>query len=151
MLLFSNCFRQTPDKSGYRTSAETGLASISLVRKALPAQPIDATPSNQLIRQYFPWGTDPFSCTRSKPSQCTALWSHDGQELIASSDLMQRLPHLPPAPNVMLLDRRKPKSLSWPHANTTFTQHTYIRWCCIDLSNAPRLPDMCFSAKFNVR
>jgi len=39
--------------------------------------------------------------------------------------------------NVTLLDRRKPKSLSWPHANTTFTQHTYIRWCCIDPSNAP--------------
>src|SRR5712692_9166055 len=54
-------------------------------------------------------------------------------------NLMQRLPRLPPVPNVTLLDRRKPKSLSWPHANTTFTQQTYIRWCCIDLSNAPRL------------
>jgi hypothetical protein len=39
---------------------------------------------------------------------------------------MQRLSRLPPAPNVTLLDRRKPKSLSWPHANTTFTQQTYI-------------------------
>src|SRR5580693_3978717 len=55
-------------------------------------------------------------------------------------NLMQRLSRLPPVPNVTLLDRRKPKSLSWPHANTTFTQQTYIRWCCIDLSNAPRLP-----------
>jgi hypothetical protein len=54
-------------------------------------------------------------------------------------NLMQRLSRLPPAPNVTLLDRRKPKSLSWPHANTTSTQQTYIRWCCIDLSNAPRL------------
>jgi hypothetical protein len=56
-----------------------------------------------------------------------------------ASNLMQRLSRLPPAPNVTLLDRRKSKSLSWPHANTTFTQQTYIRWCCIDLSNAPRL------------
>src|SRR6266478_783247 len=54
-------------------------------------------------------------------------------------NLMQRLSRLPPVPNVTLLDRRKPKSLSWPHANTTFTQQTYIRWCCIDLSNAPSL------------
>src|SRR6266850_707636 len=54
-------------------------------------------------------------------------------------NLMQRLSRLPPVPNVTLLDRRKPKSLSWPHANTTFTQQTYIRWCCIDLSNAPVL------------
>src|SRR5882724_12318421 len=38
-------------------------------RVALPAQPVDATPSNQLIRQYFPWRTDLFGCTRSKPSQ----------------------------------------------------------------------------------
>src|SRR5450755_3927051 len=57
-------------------------------------------------------------------------------------NLMQRLSRLPPAPNVTLLDRRKPKSLSWPHANTTFTQQTYIRWCCIDLLNAPVLPDI---------
>src|SRR4029077_15159786 len=55
-------------------------------------------------------------------------------------NLMQRLSRLPAAPNVTLLNRRKPKSLSWPHANATFTQPTYIRWCCIDLSNAPRLP-----------
>ena len=38
-------------------------------QKALPAQPVDATPSNQLIRHYFPWRTDLFGCTRSKPSQ----------------------------------------------------------------------------------
>src|SRR5882724_6830393 len=56
-------------------------------------------------------------------------------------NLMQRLSRLPPVPNVTLLDRRKPKSLSWPHANTTFTQQTYIRWCCIDLLRPPRLPD----------
>jgi len=35
----------------------------------MPAQPVDATPSNQLIRQYFPWRTDLFGCARSKPGQ----------------------------------------------------------------------------------
>src|ERR1700720_1112492 len=40
-----------------------------LVQLRLPAQPVDATPSSQLIRQYFPWRTDLFGCTRSKPSQ----------------------------------------------------------------------------------
>ena len=35
-----------------------GAGENSLVRLALPAQPVDATPSNQLIRQYFPWRTD---------------------------------------------------------------------------------------------
>src|SRR5262249_38733913 len=44
------------------------------------------------------------------------------------------------APNVTLLDCRKPKPFPWPHVNTTSQEQTYIRWCCIDLSNAPRLP-----------
>ena len=35
----------------------------------LPAQPVDATPSNQLIRLYFPWKTDLFGWDRSTPSQ----------------------------------------------------------------------------------
>jgi hypothetical protein len=39
------------------------------VRLAVPVQTVDATPSNQLIRQYFPRRTDLFGCTRSKPSQ----------------------------------------------------------------------------------
>jgi hypothetical protein len=26
----------------------------------------------------------------------------------------------------------------WSHANTTFSGQLHIRWCCIDLSNAPR-------------
>src|SRR6202453_912926 len=52
---------------------------------------------------------------------------------------MQRLPRLPAAPNVTLLDRGKPKPYPWSHANTTFTTQIYIRWCCFDLSNAPRL------------
>src|SRR5712692_130577 len=40
-----------------------------LGRLTLPAQPVDATPSNQLIRRYFPRRTDLSDCTRSKPSQ----------------------------------------------------------------------------------
>src|SRR5258705_8990070 len=39
------------------------------VRFALPAQPVDATPSNALIRQCFPGRSDLFGCPRSKPSQ----------------------------------------------------------------------------------
>ena len=35
----------------------------------MPAQPVDATPSNALIRQCFPRRSDLFGCTRSKPSQ----------------------------------------------------------------------------------
>ena len=38
------------------------------------------------------------------------------------------------------LDRRKPKSLSLPSCqHHLYTEQTYIRWCCIDPSNAPRL------------
>ena len=37
----------------------------------LPAQPVDATPSKQLIRHYVPWRTDLFGCARSNPSQGT--------------------------------------------------------------------------------
>src|SRR6267142_4034059 len=35
----------------------------------VPAQPVDATPSNALIRQCFPGRSDLFGCPRSKPSQ----------------------------------------------------------------------------------
>src|SRR5438309_3307551 len=34
-----------------------------------PAQPVDATPSNALIRPCFPGRSDLFGCPRSKPSQ----------------------------------------------------------------------------------
>ena len=54
-------------------------------------------------------------------------------------NLMQRLSRLPAPPNVTFLDRRKPKPHPWFHDNTTFTELIYIRWCCIDLSNPPRL------------
>jgi len=37
--------------------------------KTCPAQPVGATPSNQLIRRYFPRRTDLSGCARSKPSQ----------------------------------------------------------------------------------
>src|SRR5215469_10948775 len=54
---------------------------------------------------------------------------------------MQRLSGLPSTPNLALIDRRKPQPPgSKPHSNTTLSKNTYIRWCCIDLSNAPRLP-----------
>jgi hypothetical protein len=39
----------------------------------------------------------------------------------SAPNLMQRLSRLPAAPNVTLLDRRKPKPYPWSHANTTFT------------------------------
>jgi hypothetical protein len=38
-------------------------------RLVLQAQPVDATPSNQLIPQYFPWRTNLFGRIRSNPSQ----------------------------------------------------------------------------------
>src|SRR5208337_570289 len=56
---------------------------------------------------------------------------------VDAPDFMQRLPGLPSTPNVTLINRRKPKP-SWSHSNTTFPTQIYIRWCCIDLSNAPR-------------
>jgi len=55
----------------------------------------------------------------------------------STPNLMLRLSRLPAAPNITFLDRRKPKPHPWPHANTTFTEQIYIKWCCIDLSNAP--------------
>jgi hypothetical protein len=38
---------------------------IVIVRLRLPAQPVDATPSDQLIRQYFPEKTDLSGCAQS--------------------------------------------------------------------------------------
>ena len=55
---------------------------------------------------------------------------------------MQRLSGLPATSNITLLDLRKPKSHPRSHTNTTFRELTYIRWFCIDLSNAPDLPGM---------
>jgi len=51
-------------------------------RKHLPAQPVDATRSNVLIRQRFPERSDLFVCTRSKPSQGSVP-----ADLTPSSDL----------------------------------------------------------------
>src|SRR5271155_865734 len=59
---------------------------------------------------------------------------------VGSPDLMQRLPRLPSTPNLTLIDRRKSKPPLSSHSNTTFPKQIYIRWCCIDLSNAPPLP-----------
>jgi len=39
------------------------------VRLGVPAQPVDATPSNQLVRQYFPLKNRSVWLTRPKPSQ----------------------------------------------------------------------------------
>src|SRR5258708_13549358 len=56
---------------------------IGLFRLGLPAHTVDATPSNQLIRQYFPWRTDLFVCTRSKPSQGSVPTDLTSQALLA--------------------------------------------------------------------
>src|ERR1700724_1363386 len=60
--------------------------------------------------------------------------------IVITANLMQRLAGLPTTPDITLLDLRKPKPHPRSHTNTTFRELTYIRWCCIDLSNAPRLP-----------
>jgi hypothetical protein len=41
-------------------------------------------------------------------------------------NFMQRLSRFPAIPDLMLLDRRKPKPFPWPHANTTFRKQIYI-------------------------
>src|SRR6202041_2150116 len=75
----------------------------------------------------------------SNPSARQQHSANTAVRLVKSApNLMQRLSCLPAAPNVTLLDRRKPKPHPSSHANTTFTEQIYIRWCCIDLSNAPR-------------
>jgi len=98
------------------------------------------------------------SCRSLEPAPTPVLYSRTGLSSVGqivpfirtnaamwfvtdAPNLMQRLSRLPPRPTVTLLDRRK-FSLSWPHANTTFTQQTYIRWCCIDLSNARMHQDL---------
>src|SRR5580658_2391978 len=74
----------------------------------------------------------------SNPSARQQHRANTAVRLVQSApNLMQRLSRLPAAPNVTLLDRRKPKPHLSSHANTTFTEQIYIRWCCIDLSNAP--------------
>jgi hypothetical protein len=57
-----------PQRSVFDNRTNTG-SVLDLSGKRLPAQPVDATPSNVLIRQCFPGRTDLFGCTRSKPSQ----------------------------------------------------------------------------------
>src|SRR5258708_7397525 len=59
--------------------------------------------------------------------------------IVITANLMQRLSGLPATPDITLLDLRKPKPHPRSHANTTFREPSYIRWCCIDLSNAPAL------------
>src|SRR5260221_7956440 len=61
--------------------------------------------------------------------------------IVITANLMQRLSGLPATPDITLLDLRKPKPHPRSHTNTTFREPTYIRWCCIDLSNAPPFLD----------
>jgi|HubBroStandDraft_4_1064222.scaffolds.fasta_scaffold04372_7 hypothetical protein len=42
--------------------------------KQEPAQPVDATPLNRLIRRYFLWRTNLASCTHIKPKQGGVLF-----------------------------------------------------------------------------
>jgi len=57
--------RSFPVRAANRTSGSW----YEDVRFALPAQPVDATPSIALIRECFPWRTNLFGRARSKPSQ----------------------------------------------------------------------------------
>ncbi len=49
------------------------LNRASRSREVLPAQPVDATPSSQLIRQYFPQRTDLSGCAQLEPKQGSVL------------------------------------------------------------------------------
>ena len=60
---------QNRDDLVMRFGKEEGAYQDPLVRLGVPAQPVDATPSNALIRQCFLGRSDLFGCTRSKPSQ----------------------------------------------------------------------------------
>src|SRR5579864_9365346 len=42
--------------------------------ETVPAQPVDATPSNRLIRQYFPSRIDLYGSTQSEPKQGSVLF-----------------------------------------------------------------------------
>jgi len=57
--------------TGHAYLTRMGSQEVTTVnsRLVVPAQTVDATPSDPLIRQHFPGATDPFGCTRSKPSQ----------------------------------------------------------------------------------
>src|SRR4029077_2730440 len=59
--------------------------------------------------------------------------------IVITANLMQRLSGLPATPDITLLHLGKSKPHPRSHTNTTFRELTYIRWCCIDLSNAPCL------------
>src|SRR6202041_2436988 len=77
----------------------------------------------------------------SNPSARQQHSANTAVRLVKSApNLMQRLSCLPAAPNVTLLDRRKPKPHPSSHANTTFTEQIYIRWCCIDRLSWQHLP-----------
>src|SRR5215469_13820469 len=60
---------------------------------------------------------------------------------ISTPDLMQRLTGFPTDPDVGSLARRKSHPFSLGHRHPSLKE-TFIRWCCIDLSNPPRLPGL---------
>ena len=62
---------QKPSKSATRNRLKTQCVSSSYLsaQKHMPAQPVDATPSNQLIRQCFRRRIDLLASIPSKPSQ----------------------------------------------------------------------------------
>jgi hypothetical protein len=61
----------------------------ALVRSALRAKPVDATPSNQLIRQYFPWRTDLSGCNQSTLARAVFSLNQRSRTTLALSRLLQ--------------------------------------------------------------
>ena len=55
-----------------------------------------------------------------------------------TADLMQRLSSLPTVPDVALLSGRESGPFPFAHKHHPYGRRS-TRWCCIDLSNAPRL------------
>jgi hypothetical protein len=62
--------RQTASNPRTHTTSQHAPSPV----KFLPAQPVDATPSNHLIRQYFLYGTDVLRGIQSKPKQGFVLF-----------------------------------------------------------------------------
>ena len=53
---------------------DSGVIFSHKSRETMPAQPVDATPSNRLIRQYFPSRIDLYGSTQSEPKQGSVLF-----------------------------------------------------------------------------
>jgi len=94
-------------------------SSGNLTKRAIGTIPRDISSRSARVRarRRAPPGAWSNSSARQQQTANGSMWL-----AIGAPDLMQRLSRLPPVPNVTLFDRRKPKSLSGSHANTTFTQ-----------------------------